>query len=345
MEKSCRGVMNLARHRKLTAVRYLRSHCQKPKTARIELVTARINELIRLLWRRAKLAYQRRHFHTVTSRLLDTPPYTCRDDGALIVSLVGHSQIIMYLAAAKSFLHRLGRGSVLAVNDGTLVPADLELIRKHLIGIEIVDAKTINSPGLPVGGCWERLILLADRAKDKYVIQLDSDTLTIAPIPEIQHQVANNLPFMLRGEAEAEIRPLSEAPLDPFPHVVNVLEGLLRNHPQQNSRAYARGCAAFAGFPRGAPIQQLLAEFGEWQRHAIGQRMFEWGTEQVASNYILSNLDGVQLLPYERYMNHWGQPLGEDVRLAHFIGTYRFDKGRYRSHVEDVARTLKEPAA
>ena len=54
-----------------------------------------------------------------------------------------------------------------------------------------------------------------------------------------------------------------------------------------------------------------------------------WGTEQVTSNFHLSNEAEPVVLPYDRYMNYWNEPWGQDTGFIHFVGTHRHDNGAY----------------
>src|SRR3546814_15405810 len=57
-----------------------------------------------------------------------------------------------------------------------------------------------------------------------------------------------------------------------------------------------------------------------------------WGSEQVASNFLLANEPRVRPLPYARYMNYWKQTIDDDARFLHFVGTHRYSDNEYRRH-------------
>ena len=47
------------------------------------------------------------------------------------------------------------------------------------------------------------------------------------------------------------------------------------------------------------------------------------------------------LLRYDRYLNFWNDPIGQDVALVHFIGTFRYHRGTYRRAVQQAIASLK----
>jgi hypothetical protein len=69
-------------------------------------------------------------------------------------------------------------------------------------------------------------------------------------------------------------------------------------------------------------------------------RWTEWGTEQVASNFLLSNEAGMKPLPYERYLNYWNEAPGRDARFLHFVGTHRYSTGEYCARTRQAIAAL-----
>lgn len=57
--------------------------------------------------------------------------------------------------------------------------------------------------------------------------------------------------------------------------------------------------------------------------------MQEWGTEQVASNFLVANDREPILLPYSHYLNYWGEDWQNDASFIHFVGTYRYHEDAY----------------
>lgn len=65
------------------------------------------------------------------------------------------------------------------------------------------DCGPFASPGgqggageFPAGGCWERLLTIRDRPAGAYWLQLDSDTVTIGPVQEVQAAVDQRRSFI-----------------------------------------------------------------------------------------------------------------------------------------------------
>src|SRR3546814_7643275 len=90
------------------------------------------------------------------------------------------------------------------MDDGTLTDRDRSVLRQHLDNPRIISIRDIDTGPCPRGGTWERLLTILDLCADDYVIQLDSDTVTIGPVPHIQQAIAANSSFTLLG-AETDI--------------------------------------------------------------------------------------------------------------------------------------------
>src|ERR1039458_8290527 len=124
-----------------------------------------------------------RTLHNLRCRgILKTAPLQIRDNGVKILSMVCHRDLIMYLVAAKSFYCKLGFGSFVVIDDGSLTAGDREILERHLSLPQIVHKDVVSTVGCPKGGTWERLLKILDLTHSSYVIQLDADTLTLGPI-------------------------------------------------------------------------------------------------------------------------------------------------------------------
>src|SRR4051812_7377784 len=117
--------------------------------------------------------------------VLLTRPIDIQDSNIRIVSQLSHSDLTMYLLAIKSVYMQLGRGRVVILDDSSLTANDRATVLYHVPGADIVNIKDVATDNCPRGGCWERLLLIADIVRDYYVIQMDSDTLTLNSIPEV----------------------------------------------------------------------------------------------------------------------------------------------------------------
>lgn len=272
--------------------------------------------------------------------ILRTSPVVARDDGVIVFSMIGSRVLLPYLVAAKSLHRSLGMGSFAILDDGTLTASDREALAYHLGNPRIFSIADVDPAPCPAGGCWERLLTLLELRRDHYVIQLDSDTVTLGPVPDVAEAIAQGRNFTLRGEAVAQwltVEEFVETPpfydwQDPETHVQDVAEALLPRITAgiEGQRYYVRGCAGFAGFAPGGHGPELAKEFCTEISALIGtERWSRWGSEQVMSNVIVANEGEPVLLPYGRYLNFWNEPVSPDAAFVHFIGTYRYHRSAY----------------
>ena len=200
-----------------------------------------------------------RRFAQAARAVRRTPPVVAADDGVVIFSMIGTRVVDPYLIAAKSLHARLRRGRFVILDDGTLTAADKALLAEHLDRPDIRRIAAVDSGDCPRGGCWERLLTLLELRRDAYVIQLDSDTVTLGPVDEVSAAIAEGRNFTLKGDASVALQPVSAyaADLTAIPesaHVQGRIEAVLDRidaglpHPAR----YVRGCAGFAGFARAA---------------------------------------------------------------------------------------------
>ena len=281
--------------------------------------------------------------------ILKTPPITPKDDGLVLFSMMGTAVLLPYLVAVKSLHHQLQRGRIMILDDGTLTSADKAVLAHHCGNPTVVSINDVETAPCPKDGCWERLLsILALRATD-YVIQLDSDAVTIGPVPAVVAAIDRNRSFSLSGGATEA--PLGFLPVPDFAkmfrpngpedgHVQDVIESRLAGLADAVQRRYARACAGFAGFSRGGPGVDAAQDFSLIGEGLAGRRWVEWGTEQITSNYVIANEPGSTLLRYDHYMNYWAEPWGEDTRFVHFVGSHRFDNGAYAAATRQAITAL-----
>lgn len=269
--------------------------------------------------------------------VLDTPPAVPRDDGVILFSMIGARVLLAYLVAAKSLHSRLGCGRFVILDDGSLTSADRALLAAHLGNPEIRHIATVDTGPCPRGACWERLMTLLDLRRDAYVIQLDSDTVTIGDVPEVAAAIRTGTSFTLRGGFDAEIVPLDQVVAQakaagPSGHVQAAIELAMDRVtiPARETLRYARGCAGFAGFAPSSEGRAMAELFSQEAQRLLGvERWAEWGSEQVASSFVVANEPRATLLPYGRYFNYWNTGVPDDARFVHFVGTYRYHGGIY----------------
>ena len=282
--------------------------------------------------------------------VLETPPIVPADDGLVLFSMIGTAVVIPYLLAVKTLHRELKRGRVVLLDDGTLTAGDRKLLARHLGDPEIIPIAKVDTGRCPQGGTWERLLTILDRRQDDYVIQLDSDTVTVGGITEVVEAVGANRSFSLAGGAREA--PLGFLPLPEFAslfypggpqsgHIQVEIESRLDQLPDPETRRYARGCSGFAGFSRGGPGRAAAERFSVEAEGIVGGRWREWGTEQVTSNYVIANEAGSVLLPEKRYFNYWNSPWDPDVGFLHFVGAYRYANGAYRRATAQALKRLR----
>ena len=279
--------------------------------------------------------------------ILDTPPIVPKQDGLVLFSMIGTAVLLPYLVAVKSLWGELGRGRIAILDDGTLTAQDRAILAHHCGDPELFAIDRVDTGGFPKGGCWERFLTILDHRGGEYWVQLDSDTVTLGPVPEVAQAIATNRSFTLLGGGDAEglpldIREFSEAA---YPggaedgHIQTQVESRMRQVDREGWR-YVRGCAGFAGFAAGGPGRNLATAFLAQMADLVGkEQMAVWGTEQIASNFHIANEAQPVLLPYARYMNYWNADWADDTRFVHFVGTHRYDNGAYeRASVAAIER-------
>ena len=73
----------------------------------------------------------------------------------------------------------------------------------------------------------------------------------------------------------------------------------------------------------------------------LGSRWREWGTEQVASNFLIARDPNGILLPYRGYRHFGGESLTKEAAFVHFFGTFCYEHGTYRQMARATAALLK----
>jgi hypothetical protein len=281
--------------------------------------------------------------------ILETPPLLLRPAPIRVVSMVRTEHVRMYLLAIKSFCRWLPGGGVVVLDDGSLTAEDRALLARHIPGLTITPIAGIITDPCPRGGCWERLLHILDLSAESYVVQLDSDVLTIGPVPEVMAAIEANRCFTLGSDAGFGVVGLEEAAAAVAGGDLSTLqlaaETALPGLPTGLGRRYVRGSAGFAGFARGAVTRGAAQAFSAAMQALMGERWREWGTEQVASNYLVANAAGGEVLPWPAYACFYPSVSGEESKLLHFIGTWRFERGVYAAKGRQVIHALSAHGA
>jgi len=265
-------------------------------------------------------------YNRLVAPVLDTPPLSPREAPVRIVTQLHPRDLRMYLVAAKTFYARFGTGSFVLLIDGPgLARRERRLLEHHLGGlVQVMRVADVDTGELPRGGTWERLVTCLRLAREHYVIQLDADTLSLGLLPEVVAAWQADRPFLLgEGEPVVSCREAAQR-AEPDGHVVDVAQRALAGLPQAERLLYVRGSSGFAGFPAGTEALDRLVWFHRQMERRLGSRWRAWGSEQVASNFVLANLPKVTPLPWPDYAT-WRPGIDPHaLRFGHFIGTFRF---------------------
>lgn len=297
---------------------------------------------------RAKRALRRTWLDWNCRTILRTPPIHSEDSGLTLVSMVCHGEVLMYLLAAKSFcLHLAHNPSVVVLDDGSMTPRDHHTLRAHIPQVRIVQFSQVAPDRCPRGGCWERLLLISDIVQTSYVVQLDSDTLTLQSIPEVEACIRANRCFTLLGDrSHPEVEPMSSACLrsknNLQTQVQAVCERSFDQLPECSTLQYIRGNAGFTGFAKGSISREKIVWFSDLMRKIAKEKWEEWGSEQVASNLLMANSGDCYPLDFPKYLSYWAHPEVpyEQAAFIHFIGPHRFTHGFYIKTARKVAASL-----
>ena len=287
---------------------------------------------------------RRSYFSWRVQGLLHTAPLELGDASApVLLSQLQHKDVLMYLAAVKSFARRLPPSIVHVVDDGSLTLEDRALLARHVPGVQFHALEDYREPGLPIGGCWERLTAVVHLSQTNYVIQLDADTLTLGPIDEVASAVQANCAFTIgtRDGQEIEIAGeqagWSRAHAGAANHVQIQAEIHFDHLREAATLKYIRGCAGFAGFSAGPGKLELMHNLSSQMQKLIGSKWHEWGSEQVMSNLVVANQPDALALPHPDYAD-CEKMLPDTTRFVHFIGTCRFRNGRYAGMINRLVQ-------
>ena len=279
--------------------------------------------------------------------VLQSAPVTLDTSSCLaLLSQLQHKDVLMFLLALKSFNRQIEPRAVYVVNDGSLSADDRALLKDHVPGLTVFELPAFRSPSCPSGGTWERLLAISSLVDDHYVIQLDSDTLTLGPIDDVRHCIRSQAAFALGTWDNQKIETMRERSetarkLAPGPngHVQVVAEANFDQLADFESLRYVRGCSGFAGFARKSFTREFVEGISAQMEAAIGEKWREWGSEQVMSNIVVANIPNAVVLPHPKYADC--QKMRPDVtKFIHFIGSCRFDGGTYARLGAQVIGTL-----
>ena len=279
---------------------------------------------------------RRARFANACKGVLRTDPVAVDDASPLVVlSQLQHKDVLMFLLALKSFAHQVTPREVYVLDDGSLSANDRAILNDHIPRLTLLNLHEHRSPSCPSGGTWERLLAISAIVRDHYVVQLDSDTLTVGPIDEVRQCVTRQGAFAIGTWDNQRIETMRERcdtakrrVTQGDDHVQVVAEAHFDKLSRFESLRYVRGCSGFAGFARHSFTRELVEGISVEMSAAIGNRWSEWGSEQVMSNIVIANIPGAIVLPHPKYADCHKMQSGL-TEFIHFIGSCRFDNGRY----------------
>ncbi len=272
-------------------------------------------------------------------QVLQTQPLKYRlDDSITVVSMVGSSTVSMYLVAIKSFMENFGYGAIEVINDGTLTIEDISMLKHQIPNLNISLASEVDTHGCPTYISWKRLFRIQKLAETSYVIQLDSDTVSLGPLVEVHDRVINNVGYLIGSERwgkavnvellrdivsqwdNTHVQPLAEINF----HKMSFFS---------DGTKYIRACAGFAGYPKGFATIEQIKELSDEIESYIGKTWHGWGSEQTATMCLISKTKNASVLPWPYYQNFKFPQSNECIKsmnFIHFIGSNRFDSGIYK---------------
>ncbi|MBI2798814.1 MAG: hypothetical protein HYX63_00780 [Gammaproteobacteria bacterium] len=265
-----------------------------------------------------------------------------------VLSQLQHKDVPLALLAFKSFAQRVDVGRVFILNDGSLTSADHATLTFHLADPTFLKLSDYSSRHCPKGGCWERLLAISTLVKNYYVVQLDSDTLTIGDISEVQQCIARNESFVIGTWDRQTLETMKFRNQEAQRHLSGT-QG--RSHIQLAAEAafdrlsgyedlrYVRGCAGFTGFGKGSFEPAFVEGISGEMLEILGPRWTEWGSEQVMSNIVIANIPGSGVLPHPKFSDCMKYHSGTTA-FIHFIGSCRFRGSLYAMHARKVVAGL-----
>lgn len=281
---------------------------------------------------RRKLNYS--WFNLRNQAAYHTPPVHLSADGPSVITQVCRDDIVMYLIAIKSFAKYIPPSTVFVLDDGSLSSSDHAMLRHHIPQLQLLSLSDFQSAHCPKGACWERLQAIAELCKKHYVVQLDSDTITLNNIDEVAQAIEQDTSFVIGTEdgQDFDLMPAAvsagRSRLSTTKHIQIAAEANFDKLQGHETMRYVRGCAGFTGFAKNSFSLDFIELISRQMYQAIGARWNEWGTEQVTSNIAVSNCPRTTVLPHPKYSNCQRIRGGLTV-FIHFIGPCRFTKGTY----------------
>jgi len=299
-------------------------------------------------------------FKLSASGIFSTPPTPCNPEAACTIhTMLGQSDLLMYLLAIKSFLRFRPRARVFAHSDGSLNSEDEILLSNHIPGIRLIGAREADERAKKAAtaylaewrgrdASWRRVIDTELWCETPRRMIIDSDILTVRSPDAVLDWIdggGGTRPLMF-GSTDA--KPAGAIPAGVGKrHIQNIFRERLAQFAQEAGgppEFYQGGTSGYYGCTR----ELSLAEIERLIRAGVaaGVPMAEWGGEQCLVVYVLSTSDPIRL-DVRKYFNfsHEAMDRLNEVAVAHFYGTFRFYRGVYHRLAANAVRELKHSSA
>lgn len=283
-----------------------------------------------------------------------TKSIATKDSGEVIIVTQLHKKAFdMALIALKSFILRTKINALHIINDGSLSEHDISTLKQHFTNFKMVNFEDIEMGNTPRGGTWERLCYISSLCADHYVIQLDSDTITINTPFDILNNVKNNIPFIIGNgpvwDKRVQLEDVAaDATLRSNTHVQTLTESKLEVLSTVGLKTYIRGCSAVTGFSKGSRMFDKIQKISQLMERELGKsKWLEWGSEQVCCSIALSLCEDTQILRWPVYQNYKfpeyinkTKIIEQQISLIHFIGSNRFSDRVYENLSKNFIKSI-----
>ena len=291
---------------------------------------------------------KRRKFNQHAKAILTTPPVvTTPGATASVLTQLQHKDVLMFLVALKSFSQQVPLNTVFILSDGTLTPNDRSILNENISSVEFIELSEVHNEKCPHGACWERLLAIAERNIDNYIIQLDSDTVTLGTLNEVTELIKDDRSFVIGTWDGQDIEPMRTNAervmknVNPTQdsHVQMLSEVTFLELPNCDDLNYVRGCAGFSGFAKGSIDLSFIESISMSMEGLIGNKWHEWGSEQVMSNIVVANTPEAAVLPHPKYCD-CTKINATETHFIHYVGSCRFTTEHYANTVTNTITSL-----
>ena len=293
--------------------------------------------------------------------ILKSKPIAVNPDASTAIhSAVPHRYLNAYLFAIKSFLRYYSDVAVMVHDDGSLLPADYQLIKDHIPGVEIISrqladqtfAEQYPDPFLAkVRSSYTSYLKLFDPtlfSKGKKIVILDTDTLFLKkPEAIIDWCINGGTPWFHRapvGKWQPKKKSMTEHSRLQDVHIQKLIMDDLDqiNTSLHKNYTLEQGfCSGFIGYSADSIDFNELKILFEHLFEKFGDRIFRWGAEQTTHGLILCGL-GAKGLPVEDYFVFTlaNAPTAKDGTFVHFVGENRFHQLIYPKLAKQILSDL-----